>query len=53
MKTAVYYANDDVRIEERPVPGIGAGEILLKIHASGVCGSDVMEWYRRDRKSVV
>jgi len=53
MKTAVYYANDDVRIEERPVPGIGAGEILLKIHASGVCGSDVMEWYRRTKAPLV
>ncbi len=53
MKTAVYYANDDVRIEECPVPTIGAGEVLLKIHASGVCGSDVMEWYRKSRAPLV
>jgi L-iditol 2-dehydrogenase len=46
MKVAVYYRNDDVRIEERPVPKIGEGEILVKTRASGICGTDVMEWYR-------
>ncbi|MEK6543097.1 MAG: alcohol dehydrogenase catalytic domain-containing protein [Elusimicrobiota bacterium] len=46
MKVAVYYSNDDVRTEERPVHGIGQDEVLVKIMASGICGSDVMEWYR-------
>ncbi len=46
MKVAVYYNNRDVRIEDRPVPKIGEGEILVKIKASGICGTDVMEWYR-------
>ena len=46
MKAAVYYRNDDIRIEEMPVPDIGLGEVLLKISMCGVCGSDVMEWYR-------
>jgi L-iditol 2-dehydrogenase len=46
MRAAVYYNNSDVRVEERPVPEIGAGEILVKVMASGICGSDVMEWYR-------
>lgn len=46
MKVAVYYKNTDVRIEERPVPEIGEGEILVKVRASGICGTDVMEWYR-------
>lgn len=46
QKVAVYYKNDDIRIEERPLPSIEAGEILLKVMASGICGSDVMEWYR-------
>ena len=46
MKVAVYYNNRDVRIEERPVPKIGGGEILVKIKASGICGTDVMDWYR-------
>jgi len=46
MKVAVYYNNDDVRIEEFPKPEIGKGEFLLKMMASGICGSDVMQWYR-------
>jgi L-iditol 2-dehydrogenase len=46
MKVAVYYNNRDVRIEERPVPKISEGEVLVKTRASGICGTDVMEWYR-------
>jgi L-iditol 2-dehydrogenase len=46
MRVAMYYNNNDVRLEEMPKPKIGAGEILVKAIASGVCGSDVMEWYR-------
>ena len=46
MKVAVYYNNRDVRIENIPQPKIGEGEILVKIRASGICGTDVMEWYR-------
>ena len=46
MKAAVYYSNDDIRIEERPIPSISNGEILVKMMASGICGTDVMQWYR-------
>ncbi|HIH00120.1 MAG TPA: alcohol dehydrogenase catalytic domain-containing protein, partial [Thermoplasmata archaeon] len=46
MKVAMYYTNTDVRIEEQPVPTIGETELLVKVIASGICGSDVMEWYR-------
>ncbi|HVQ34791.1 MAG TPA: alcohol dehydrogenase catalytic domain-containing protein [Candidatus Bathyarchaeia archaeon] len=46
MKVAVYRSNDDIRIEERPRPVAGPGEIVFRVRASGVCGSDVMEWYR-------
>ncbi|MDP2845330.1 MAG: alcohol dehydrogenase catalytic domain-containing protein [Candidatus Methanoperedens sp.] len=46
MKTAVYYNNNDIRIEERPRPEIKDGEILVKVKASGICGTDLMEWYR-------
>jgi L-iditol 2-dehydrogenase len=42
----MYYNNKDVRLEEIPTPRIGLGELLVKILASGICGSDVMEWYR-------
>ena len=46
MKVAVYYNNKDIRLEERPKPIIKEGEILVKVKASGICGTDVMEWYR-------
>jgi L-iditol 2-dehydrogenase len=46
MKAAVYYNNDDIRIEERPTPSISNGQILVKMRASGICGTDVMQWYR-------
>ncbi|MBI5047927.1 MAG: alcohol dehydrogenase catalytic domain-containing protein [Deltaproteobacteria bacterium] len=53
MRTAVYYNNNDVRLEERPVPKIGDGELLVKVIASGICGSDVMEWYRIKKAPLV
>ncbi len=46
MRMAIYYNNLDVRLEEMPTPNIGPGELLVKVVASGICGSDVMEWYR-------
>jgi L-iditol 2-dehydrogenase len=53
MRVAVYYNNSDVRLEERPVPDIGPDEALLKVFACGICGSDVMEWYRIRRAPLV
>lgn len=53
MKVAIYYKNSDVRIEEQPVPTIGDGEILVKVRASGICGTDVMEWYRIKKAPLV
>ncbi len=53
MRVAMWYNNRDVRVEEMPVPKIGPGELLLRIEASGICGSDVMEWYRLDRAPLV
>ncbi|MBM4309213.1 MAG: zinc-binding dehydrogenase [Deltaproteobacteria bacterium] len=46
MRVAMYYNNRDVRLEEIPPPTIGSGELLVKVMACGICGSDVMEWYR-------
>ena len=46
MKVAMYYNNNDVRIEEIPIPEINNNELLVKVQACGICGSDVMEWYR-------
>jgi L-iditol 2-dehydrogenase len=53
VRVGMYYNNNDVRLEEMPVPQIGPGELLIRIEASGICGSDVMEWYRRDKVPLV
>jgi len=49
----MYYNNKDIRVEEIPVPEIGPGELLMKVEASGICGSDVMEWYRIKKAPLV
>jgi L-iditol 2-dehydrogenase len=41
MKAAVYRGVNDVRLEEVPVPEIGRGEILLRVHTCGICGTDL------------
>jgi L-iditol 2-dehydrogenase len=53
MRVARWYNNRDVRMEEMPIPQIGPGELLVRVVASGICGSDVMEWYRLDRAPLV
>ena len=53
MRVLMYYSNRDVRIEEAPVPEIGRDELLMRVAASGICGSDVMEWYRRDKVPLI
>ena len=53
MRVAMYYNNRDVRLEELPVPKIGAGELLIRTRASGICGSDLMEWYRIKKAPLV
>jgi L-iditol 2-dehydrogenase len=41
MRAAVYRGVDDVRLEEVPVPAIGPGEILIRVHTCGICGTDL------------
>ena len=53
MLAAVYYNNSDVRIQELPLPEIAEDEVLLKVMACGICGSDVLEWYRVPKASKV
>jgi L-iditol 2-dehydrogenase len=53
MYVAMYYSNRDIRIEEMAKPHCGPGELLMKVEASGICGSDVMEWYRRKKAPLV
>ncbi len=53
MRVARYYTNKDIRLEEMPKPAIGPDEVLIQIEASGICGSDVMEWYRIHKAPLV
>ncbi len=53
MRVAMYYNNRDIRIQEMQTPHIGSGELLVKVIASGICGSDVMEWYRIKKAPLV
>ena len=53
MRVAMYYNNRDVRLEQLPIPKIGPGELLLRVRASGICGSDLMEWYRIKKAPLV
>ncbi len=41
MLAAVYRGVSDVRLETVPVPAIGAGELLVRVHTCGVCGTDL------------
>jgi L-iditol 2-dehydrogenase len=41
MRAAVYRGVNDVRVETIAVPEIGAGEVLVKIHTCGICGTDL------------
>ncbi len=53
MRVAVYRHNRDIRLEQRPRPVPGRGELLLRVEASGICGSDLMEWYRVPKAPLV
>src|SRR5271167_4305418 len=41
MRAAVYRGVNDVRLEEVPVPAIAAGELLVRVHTCGICGTDL------------
>ena len=53
MKVSLWYNNRDIRIEEVPTPAPGPAEMLVKVMACGICGSDVVEWYRLPRAPLV
>jgi L-iditol 2-dehydrogenase len=41
MRAAVYRGVNDVRVETVPVPKIGLGELLVRVHTCGICGTDL------------
>lgn len=53
MRVAMWYNNADIRIEEAPEPTPGPGEMVVKVNACGICGSDIVEWYRLPRAPLV
>jgi len=53
MRAAVLYDIDDIRIENRPIPQLGEGEVLVRTMASGICSGDVMAWYIRRKAPLV
>ena len=53
MRAAVMYDVDDIRIEERPLPELGSGDVLIATGASGVCSGDLMPWYVRRKAPFV
>jgi L-iditol 2-dehydrogenase len=53
MKVSMWYNNNDIRIEEVPTPSPGPGEMLVKVISCGICGSDIVEWYRLPRAPLI
>jgi hypothetical protein len=50
MRAAVLHARADLRIEEVSVPTAGPGELLLRVEAVGICGTDAVEYARGPRQ---
>ena len=44
MRAAVYHGSHDIRVEDLEVPDPGPGELLIEVHAAGICGTDASEW---------
>ena len=44
MRAAVYHGARDIRIEEIPRPHPERDELLLRVHANGICGTDASEF---------
>lgn len=53
MRLARSYASEDVRIEEAAEPRPGPGEVVARVRACGICGSDLMPWYVERKAPVV
>jgi L-iditol 2-dehydrogenase len=53
VKASVYHGPGDLRVEEVTLPPPGPGEVLVRMLACGVCGSDLLDWYVSRRAPVV
>ncbi len=53
MKAVRVESDGSVSVDEMPVPAIGPREALMKTHAAGICGSDLLSWYVRQKAGTV
>ncbi|MCX7975083.1 MAG: alcohol dehydrogenase catalytic domain-containing protein [Candidatus Aminicenantes bacterium] len=53
MKAILWSNNKDIRLIDLPLQSPRPGEILVKVMACGICGSDVVEWYRLPRAPLI
>ena len=47
MRAGVYRNKGVVRVEEVPVPEVGEGEVLIKVAACGICGTDIKKIFHK------
>ncbi len=53
MKAILWFNNNDIRLVDIPLPVPGPKEMLVKVISCGLCGSDVIEWYRLPRAPLI
>jgi L-iditol 2-dehydrogenase len=53
MKVAMYYGQNNIKMEDTPIPKISQDEVLVEMRACGICGSDLMDWYLKNRAPLV
>ncbi len=53
MRAAVYHGEGRLAVQDVPEPAAGPGELLVRVRACGLCGSDLMGWYQDRRAPVV
>lgn len=46
MRAAVFHGGDRITVERRPLPAVGAGEVLLRVRRTALCGSDLKLWHK-------
>ena len=49
MLAAVYYGPQDLRVEQRPIPALGPGDVLIKVVSAGICGTDLRIYHGAHR----
>ncbi|MFN8109967.1 MAG: alcohol dehydrogenase catalytic domain-containing protein [Thermoleophilia bacterium] len=53
MRAAVYHGAGELRVTEMPEPVRGPGDLLVRVSACGLCGSDITAWYQDPRAPMV